>query len=177
MGADASENSVNMMCFREISSGRRGAYAQGTGGRARDRISHEESDPRRHSDTVARFSQSVMMSRGATAPPGYWRRSARPRRQTPVVETKCRPGLAMPAISARSRDRMAARCRVRQRPPTEAWGATPAAAQADDNLARKRRPEGQCRLKRHVPPMERRPGSTAGMKSQAAVVPLLRQSP
>ena len=51
--------------------------------------------------------------------------------QRSVVETERRPGLAMPVLSACSCDRMAARCRVRQRPPAGCWGLiVPAAARA-----------------------------------------------
>ena len=76
-----------------------------------------------------------------------------------VGDNRRRPDKKMLVVAARSARPMAygtVRARGQQRPPTEAWGATPAAAQADDNLAQERRPEGQCRLKRHVPQMERR---------------------
>jgi hypothetical protein len=69
--------------------------------------------------------------KAATAPPfiGGVRRGRAGQRS--VVETERRPGLAMPALSACSCDRMAARCRVRRRPSAGCWGLiVPAAARA-----------------------------------------------
>ena len=79
--------------------------------------------------------------RAATAPPfiGGVRRGRAGQRS--VVETERRPGLAMLALSACSCDRMASRCRVRQRPLARADRAECAGGRPGRRYREDRRPE------------------------------------